>query len=74
MAMKFGSAKKNRCWMSGLPHGQPTYSIFGTVKTVLVCVKLTKNVHGVVCMRLVEMNGLSCMRISRLMHKLEVLT
>ena len=53
-------------------HGQPTCSIFGTVKTVPVCVKWTKNVHGVVCMRLVEINGLSCMRISRLMHKLEV--
>ena len=36
MAMEFSSAKKNRCWMSGLPmldewaaHGQPTCSVLG---------------------------------------------
>ena len=45
MAMEFGSAKKNRCWMSGLPTDSPLALFWGLLKTVPVCVKWTINVH-----------------------------
>ena len=55
-------------------NGQPTCSVLGLLKTVPGLCELDQKRPCVVCMRLVEMNGLSCMGISRLMHKFEVLT
>ena len=49
-------------------------SVLGTVKNSLDWLELDQKRPYVVCMRLVEMNGLSCIEISRLMHELEVLT
>ena len=51
-------------------HGQPTCSVLGLLKIVSGLCELDQKRPCVVCMRLVEMNGLSCMGISRLMHKL----
>ena len=48
--------------------------VLGTIKNSPDWLELDQKCPCVVCMRLVEMNGLSCMGISRLMHKLEVLT
>ena len=45
MAMEFWSAKKNRCWMSGLPTDSPLALFWGLLKTVPDCVKWTINVH-----------------------------
>ena len=55
-------------------HGQPTCSILGLLKIVSGLCELDQKRPCVVCMRLVEINDLSCMGISRLMHKFEVLT
>ena len=51
-------------------HGQTTCSVLGLLKIVSGLCELDQKRPCVVCMRLVEMTGLSCMGISRLMHKL----
>ena len=53
--------------------GQPTCSVLGLLKTVPVLGELDQKRPYVVCMKLFKMNGLSCIGISRLMHKLCVL-
>ena len=55
-------------------YGKPTCSILGLLKTVPGLRELDQKRPCVVCMRFVEMNGLSYMGISRLMHKFDVLT
>ena len=55
-------------------HGQPTCSVLGLLKTVSGLCELGQKRPYVLCMKLVEMNGLSLVEIDRLMHKLEVLT
>ena len=44
MGMEFGSTKRNRCTRSGLLVDNPLV-LFGTVKTVPVCMKWTINVR-----------------------------
>ena len=73
MVMEFGFAKENRCWMSGLPTDIPL-ALFWDCKNSHSLYEMDHKCLSVVCMSLVEMNGLSFMGISRLMHKLEVLT
>ena len=56
-------------------HGQPTVMFLGLLKTVPVGLYgLDQKRPCVVCMKLCEMNGLSCMEIDRLIHELNVLT
>ena len=58
MAMEFGSAKKNRCWMSGLPTDIPL-DLFWDCKNSPSLYEMDQKRPCVVCMKLVEMNGLS---------------
>ena len=56
-------------------HGQPTCSVLGLLKTVPGLCELDKKKTSMCwVLEIVEVNGLSCMGISRLMHNLEVLT
>ena len=55
-------------------HGQPTCFVLGLLKKVSGLCELNQKRPCVGCRKLFEMNGLSCMGISRLMHKLDVLT
>ena len=74
MTMKFGSVKKNRCWMSGLPTDSPL-ALFWDCKNSPSLYEMEQNVHEwYECMKLYKMNGLSwCwVEINRLM--LDVLT
>ena len=73
MAMEFGSTKWNRCLVSGLPTDSPLLC-FGTVKNSPGLYELDKKRPCVVCMKLFEVNDLSCVEINRLMHELNVLT
>ena len=47
---------------------------FGTVKNSPGLYELDQKRPCVVCMKLFEVNGLSCVEINRLMHELNVLT
>ena len=73
MAMEFGSTKCNRCLMSGLPMDIPLFC-FGTVKNSPDLYELDQKRPCVECMKLFEVNDLSCVEIYRLMHELNVLT
>ena len=73
MTMKFGSTKWNRCVASGLPTDSPLLC-FRTVKNSLGLYELDQKHSCIVCMKLLEMNDLSCVEINRLMHELNVLT
>ena len=73
MAMEFGSTKWNRCLMSGLPMDIPLLC-FGTIKNSPGLYELDQKRPCVVCMKLFEVNDLSCVEIYRLMHELNVLT
>ena len=73
MAMEFSSTKWNRCLVSGLPTDNPLLC-FGTIKNSPGLYELDQKRPCVVCMKLFEMNGLSCVEINRLMHELNVLT
>ena len=73
MAMGIGFIKWNQCWMSGLPTDSPLLC-FGTVKNSPGLYGFDQKHPYVVCMKLCEMNGLSCMEIDRLIHELNVLT
>ena len=73
MAMEFGSTKWNQCLVSGLPTDSPLLC-FWTVKNSLGLYELDQKRPCVVCMKLFEVNGLSCVEINRLMHELNVLT
>ena len=50
-------------------HGQPT-ALFGTVKNSPDLYELDQKRPCIVCMKLFEMNDLSCVEINRLMHEL----
>ena len=69
MSMELGSTKWNRCWVSGL-----SVLCFGTIKNSPGLYELDQKHSCVVCMKLFEVNGLSCVEINRLMHELNVLT
>ena len=73
MAMELGSIKWNRCLVSGLPTDSPLL-YFGTVKNSPDLYELDQKRLCVVCTKLFEVNGLSCVEIIRLMHELNVLT
>ena len=73
MAMKLGSTKRNRCVVSGLPMDSPLLC-FVTVKNSPDLYELDQKRPCVVCMKLFEVNSLSCVEINRLMHELNVLT
>ena len=53
--------------------GQPTCSVFGTVKTAPSLCEMDKNFPCVVCLKWYEMNGLSCVELNRLIHYFNVL-
>ena len=59
--------------VSGLPTDIPLLS-FGTVKNSLGLYELDQKCPCAVCMKLFEVNDLSCVEINRLMHELNVLT
>ena len=73
MTMELGSTKWNRCLLSGLPTDCPLLC-FGTVKNSPSLYELDKKRPCVVCMKLFEVNDLSCVEFIRLMHELNVLT
>ena len=73
MTMEFGSTKWNRCLVSGLPTDSPLLC-FGTIKNSPGLYELDQKCPCVVCMKLFEVNGLSCVEINRLIHELNVLT
>ena len=73
MAMEFDSTKSNRCLVSGLPMDS-SLLCFGTVKNSLGLYELDQKHPCVVCMKLFEVNGLSCVEINKLMNELNVLT
>ena len=58
MAMEFGFAKKNRCWMSGLPTDSPL-ALFCDCKNSPSLYELDQKRPCVVCLKLFEVNGLS---------------
>ena len=53
MAMEFGSTKKNRCWMSGLPMDNPL-SLFWDCKNSPSLYEMDHKYPCVVCMNCVE--------------------
>ena len=69
MAMEFGSAKKNRCWMSGLPTDSPLALFYSPS-----LYEMDHKRPCVLTLKLFEVNDLSCVGINRLMYKLDVLT
>ena len=73
MAMEFGDTKWNRCLVSGLPTDSPLLC-FGTVKNSPGLYELDQKRPCIVCMKLFEVNGLSCVEINRSMLELNVLT
>ena len=73
MAMKFGSAKKNQCWMSGLPMDSP-FAMFWDCKNSPNLYEMGHKRPCVLALKLFEVNGFSCVGINRLMYKLDVLT
>ena len=73
MVIELGSTKWNQCLVSGLPTDSPLL-YFETVKNSLGLYELDQKRPSIVCMKLFEVNGLSCVEINRLMHELNVLT
>ena len=73
MATEFGSAKKNRCWMSGLPTDSPL-ALFWDYNSSPSLHEMDHKRLCVLALKLFEVNGLSCVGINRLMYKLDVLT
>ena len=55
-------------------HGQPTYSVLGLLKTVPGLCELDQKTSMCWVLEIVEMNGLSCVEIDRLIHDSNVLT
>ena len=72
MAINIGFKKWSQCLMNGLPTDSPLL-YFGTVKNSLGLYELDQKRPCVVCMKVFEVNGLSCVEINRLMHELNVL-
>ena len=73
MDMEFGSAKKNRCRMSGLPTDSPL-ALFWDCKNSPSLYEMDHKCPCVLALKLFEVNGLSCMGINRSMYKFDVLT
>ena len=73
MGMEFGSTKRNRCWMSGLPTDIPL-ALFWTVKNSAGFVQIGPKTSMCWVLEIDEMNGLSCVEIDRLIHDSNVLT
>ena len=73
MTIDIGFKKWNQCVVSGLPTDSPLLC-FGTVKNSPGLYELDQKLPCVVCMKLFEVNGFSCVEINRLMHELNVLT
>ena len=73
MAMEFGSAKKNRYWISGLPTDSPL-ALFWDCKNSPSLNEMDHKRPCVLALKLVEVNGLSCLEIDRLIHDSNVLT
>ena len=73
MAMEFGSAKKNRCWMSGLPTDNPL-ALFWDCKNSPSLYEMDHKRPCVLALKLFEVNGLGCVKINGLMYKLDLLT
>ena len=73
MAMELGSTNFSRCWMSGLPTDSPL-ALFWDCKNSPSLYEIDQKGPCIVCMKLFEVNGLSCVEIDRLMHEFNVLT
>ena len=73
MAVEFCSAKKNRCWMSGLPTDNPL-ALFWDCKNSPILYEMDHKRPCVLVLKLFEVNGLSYVEIDRLMHEFNVLT
>ena len=71
MAMEFCSAKKNRCWMSGLPTDNPL-ALFWDCKNSPRLYEMDHKRPCVLALKLFKVNLLGCVGINRLMYKLEV--
>ena len=67
MAMDFGSTKWNRCLVSGLPTNSPLLG-FGTVRSSPGLHELDQKRPCVVCMKVLEVNGLNCVENEMLMN------
>ena len=66
-------AKMNQCWMSGLPTDSPL-ALFWDCKNSPSLYEMDHKCPCVLALKLIEVNGLSCVGINRLMYKLDVLT
>ena len=73
MAMEIGFKKWNKCLMSGLPTDSPL-ALFWDCKNNPSLYEMDQKRPCIVCMKLSEVNGLSCVEIDRLMHEFNVLT
>ena len=73
MAIDIGFKKWNQCLVSGLPMDSPLLC-FGTVKNSPGLYELDQKRPSLMCMKLYEVNGLSCVEINRLLHELNALT
>ena len=73
MAMEFGFAKKNRCWMSGLPTDS-SLALFWDCKNNPSLYEMDHKRPCVLALKLFEVNGLGCVEINKLTYKLDVLT
>ena len=73
MAMEFGSAKKNRCWMSRLPMDS-SLALFWDCKNNPSLYEMDHKRPCILALKLFEVNDLSCVGINRLTHKHDVLT
>ena len=73
MAMEISFKKWNKCRMSGLPTDSPLALFWDCKNSPSLC-EMDHKRPCVLALKLFEMNGLSCVEINRLMHKLDVLT
>ena len=73
MGMEFGSTKRNRRLESGLPTDSPL-ALFWDCKNSPGFVQIGPKTSMCWVLEIDEMNDLSCIVISRLMHELCVLT
>ena len=73
MAMEIGFKKWNKGLMSGLPTDSPLALFWDCKNSPSLC-EMDHKRPCVLTLILFEMNGLSCVEINRLMHKLDVLT
>ena len=72
MAMELGSTKWSQCWMNGLPTDSPVALFWNCKNSPSLC-EMDQKCPCIVCRKVFEVNGLSCMEIDRLMHEFNVL-